>query len=179
MKEPEVPPWPLSDGVVTLRPPQPGEDRALIAGRDAEWERWLGPGSDQPRPTAVIVVQGQIVGWVDYDAEADWLSPREVNVGYNVFAAHRRKGYAVRAVILLLSFLRDHTDVARAELVIDASNAASLGVARAIGARVAGPFIGPSGPTASLRHTVEISAFEPERHGDDPPRDEPEVDRPQ
>jgi RimJ/RimL family protein N-acetyltransferase len=177
VKEPEVPPWPLSDGVVTLRPPRPGEEQVLIAGRDAEWARWLGPGSDEPRPTAVVVVERQIVGWVDYDAEHDWLGPHEVNVGYNVFAPHRRKGYATRAVGLLLGYLRDHTDVERAHLVIHADNAASLRVARAIGAPMVGRHVGTTGPTASLRHTVELGEFGPGRGHDR--IEEHEVDRPE
>ena len=78
----------------------------------------------------------EIVGWVDYDTDRDWLGPHEVNVGYNVFAPYRRRGYATRAVRLLLGFLRDHTDYECADLVIDAGNIASLGVARALGAQV-------------------------------------------
>jgi RimJ/RimL family protein N-acetyltransferase len=77
------------------------------------------------------VVDGEVVGWVDADPDAgDWLRAGEVNVGYCVFAGHRGRGYATRAVELLLEQL---TDVTTAVLLIDADNAASLGVARRAG----------------------------------------------
>jgi RimJ/RimL family protein N-acetyltransferase len=123
---------PLGDGEITIRPLQPGDVAHLIAGRDGEWERWLGPGTNDPQPTAVITVGGEVVGWVDYD-HPDWLGPDEVNVGYNVFPGHRGHGYATRAVLLLLQHLATDTDARMATLSIDADNARSLQVAQLAG----------------------------------------------
>jgi RimJ/RimL family protein N-acetyltransferase len=81
-----------------------------------------------------VIVDGEVVGWVDYDTGPEWLKPREVNVGYNIFAAHRRRGYATRAVKLLLRHVAESTESERAYLDIDAENAGSLRVARAVGA---------------------------------------------
>jgi RimJ/RimL family protein N-acetyltransferase len=132
----------------------------LVADRDPEGERWLGPGEGLPRPTAVVLVVGKIVGWVDYDTDRDWLGPDEVNIGYNVFAPYRRRGYASRAVRLLLGLLWDHTDYRRANLVIDVGNVASLGVARALGARVIQSNLDEAGELSSLRHVVDLTDFD-------------------
>jgi hypothetical protein len=134
--DPDEVPWRVSDGVIELRPPRPGDAAVLITGRDEEWERWLGPGSPDPRPGACIWVGDTIVGWVDADADSGhaWLPSDAVNVGYNVFAPYRGRGYASRAVRLLVRFLGDQTGARAAHLVIDPANTASLRVARAVGA---------------------------------------------
>lgn len=120
---------PMTDGVVHLRQLQPGDAALLIAGRDEAFHRWLGPGSDEPQPRACVVVGDEMVGWVDYDDERDWLHAGEVNVGYNVFAGHRNKGYATRAVQLLMHHLALRTDRCTATLLIDANNERSLALA--------------------------------------------------
>jgi len=105
----------------------------LIAGRDAEFDRWLGPGANDPRPTACIVVDDEIVGWIDFDSGRDWLPPGAVNVGYFLFAPARGNGYATRAMTLLLEHLATQPDVDTATVLIDPGNARSLAVAERAG----------------------------------------------
>jgi RimJ/RimL family protein N-acetyltransferase len=122
----------LTDGVITLRPPRGGDAPLIIAARDEDFRKWLGPGSENPNPTACILVGDEVVGWVDFDhdPEHDWLAPEEVNLGYFVFAAHRRKGYAARAVELLLEYLRAQNGFTASSVLIHPDNEPSLGVAR-------------------------------------------------
>jgi len=69
------------------------------------------------------------VGWVDYDADREWLLPGEVNVGYAVFAPYRGRGYATRAVQLLMHHLALHSDIHTSTLLIHRDNARSLAIA--------------------------------------------------
>jgi RimJ/RimL family protein N-acetyltransferase len=122
-----------SDGVVTLRPPRPGDAQLLVAGRDEEFFKWLGPGAETPSPVACIWIDDELVGWVDYDLEHDWLGPGEVNVGYYLFPGARGKGYASRAVELLLRHLSRNTEHTVATLVIRRENVRSLTLAHRLG----------------------------------------------
>jgi RimJ/RimL family protein N-acetyltransferase len=125
---------PISDGVITIRPLAEGDQVVLVAGRDAESRHWLGDSGDDPAPTGCITVGEQVVGWVDYDTDRDWLRPDQVNVGYQVFPEHRGHGYATRAVRLLAKHLSADESVQEATLLIDERNTASLAVAARLGA---------------------------------------------
>jgi RimJ/RimL family protein N-acetyltransferase len=122
-----------TDGVVTLRSPSDGDAQLLVAGRDEEFFKWLGPGADTPSPAACVWVGAELAGWVDYDLEHDWLRPGEVNVGYYLFPEARGKGYASRAVELLLQHLSHDTEHKVATLVIRPENIRSLRLAHRLG----------------------------------------------
>jgi RimJ/RimL family protein N-acetyltransferase len=123
----------LEDGVVRVRPFAASDSAALVDGRDALFDRFLGPGSPEPAPLACICVADEIVGWIDYDDERHWLGDDEVNVVYNVFPAHRRRGYATRALLLLCRLLEAEVPPRRATLLIDPTNEGSLAVAARAG----------------------------------------------
>jgi RimJ/RimL family protein N-acetyltransferase len=127
-----------TDGVVTLRSPRPGDAQLLVQGRDAEFFRWLGPGAEDPGPVACVWVDDELVGWVDYDRDHEWLRQGEVNVGYYLFPAARGKGLASRAVELLLLHLGRDADHTVATLLIDPENVSSLALARRLGFTEAG-----------------------------------------
>jgi RimJ/RimL family protein N-acetyltransferase len=132
----------LSDGIVTIRPSTPADVPVLVAGRDEEFHRFMGHGDPQPHPTACIVVDDEVVGWVDYDRDRSWLEEDEVNLGYNVFAPFRGNGYATLAVQLLLRHLAEDTDWEVATLLIAPDNERSLALARRAGFASAGDLDG-------------------------------------
>jgi RimJ/RimL family protein N-acetyltransferase len=132
----------LSDGVITIRPFAADDEAVLVAGRDEEFHRFLGDGDPHPHPVACIVADDVVVGWVDYDHERPWLDADEVNLGYNVFRDARGRGYATRAVRLLMRHLASDTEWRVASLLIDADNSRSLALARRAGFDAAGDLDG-------------------------------------
>jgi RimJ/RimL family protein N-acetyltransferase len=128
----------MSDGVVTIRAPRDRDLRVLIEGQDGEFYRWLGGEETSPPPVACIEVDGQTVGWVDYDTRRPWLQAGEVNVGYFVLPSHRRRGYVTRAMRLLLDHLATRTGHQIATFAIAEPNIRSVAVAGRLGAEPAG-----------------------------------------
>ena len=129
----------LTDGVITLRRPRASDAESLVAGRDDEFRRFMGTGSPEPEPTAVVLdATLRIVGWIDYDVEREWLGLGEVNIGYSTFPEHRGRGFAQRSLMLLLSVLAHDDEVTTATLLIDPSNAPSMAVARRAGFELQG-----------------------------------------
>lgn len=133
MSDVSVLPRPLTDGVVTIRPATPDDVPVLVAGRDEVSRRFLGEGDPHPSPVACVEVHGAVVGWVDHDHDRPWLADDEVNLGYALFPDHRGKGYATRALELLVRHLATDTDWKVATLLIDRQNEASLALAERAG----------------------------------------------
>jgi RimJ/RimL family protein N-acetyltransferase len=134
----ELPVHPRTDGVVTVRVPTGADVGVLIAGRDAEFYKWLAAEDDAPPPAACVEVDGVVVGWVDWDTRRSWLEDGEVNIGYYLLAGHRGHGYVTRAVRLLLDHLVADTDYRVATFAIATANSASLAVAERLGAEPVG-----------------------------------------
>jgi RimJ/RimL family protein N-acetyltransferase len=110
-----------------------GDAGLIVAGRDDVSRRFLGEGDPDPQPRAVISVAGVVIGWVDHDDDRSWLQPGECNVGYHVFAPHRGRGHASRAVQLLMHLLALEGRFTTATLLIDAGNERSQALARRLG----------------------------------------------
>ena len=134
--EPVVPA--MSDDLVTIRAPIEEDLRTLTDGRDAEFDRWLAAEGNAPPPAACIEVDGQVVGWVDYDTRRPWLEEREVNIGYFLLPDYRRRGYATRAMRLMLRHLSVRTPYEVATFAIARDNVRSVAVAERLGADLGG-----------------------------------------
>jgi RimJ/RimL family protein N-acetyltransferase len=138
----------LTDGVVVLRPSTPADAAAIVAGRDDLSRRFLGEGDRDPRPAFVIVVDGEVAGWVDHDADRPWLEPGQVNVGYHLFPQHRGRGDATRAVRLLLEHLA--AEGTAGTFLIHPDNARSLALVERLGLQRIGDVDG------QLRFAVDV-----------------------
>lgn len=126
--EPTALPHRLTDGLVTLRSPAATDAEALVAGYDDQARQYLGD-SPHPDPWACIVVDGLVAGWIDYDFGRRWLGPTEANVGFLVFARHRGRGLANRALTMLVNDHLVDTACTRATMLIEPENGPSLRVA--------------------------------------------------
>jgi RimJ/RimL family protein N-acetyltransferase len=153
-----------TDGVITLRPMTPDDADAHAAGDDAEQVRWLS-GKPSTRETALAwilrnmeswaaggpvfnfgieeVATGRLMGMVEANADfakMDGVEEREVNISYALYPNARGRGYATRAVKLILSFVAEGPYVA-AVIRADVNNRPSLSVAERCGFQPAGHVI--------------------------------------
>lgn len=116
----------------------------MVLGDDGAVVGDLGPivddGPMPPVPVAAPLVQ--VVGWVDYDHDREWLADDELNLGYMLFPEHRGRGYASRAVRLLLRHLAEDSPWRVATLLIHPENAPSLALAHWLGFRQVGALDG-------------------------------------
>jgi RimJ/RimL family protein N-acetyltransferase len=147
----------LEDGVVRLRPLQPSDAGAWLAGEDDEIRRWF----QFPRASTPPDVEGAIEAWsrswrehgrvrhfgmwaVESGALVGGVELRERGEGaaylsYQVFAPYRRKGYATRAVRLAVIHAEQALPVERLVIITDVGNVAAQGVALAADFRLEGP----------------------------------------
>ena len=146
----------LTDGVVVLRPVTMDDVDDWLAGEDAEQIRWFEAPGPAPRENVVAAVERWTAGWAEdgdvrhlavTDAETGALaggvelralSPGLANLSYLVFPPFRRRGLAVRACRLLVTWGRDHLGLRSVEITVLEGNAASVAVAERLGAVPAG-----------------------------------------
>ena len=148
---PALPPQPtLSDGVVVLRPWRDADVEAAVAGHDEEMAYWFGwpasgPSVERHREAVknwrqayddgrrvvsfVVEAEGQVVGSV----EVRDLGNRTGGLSWALYAGHRGRGYATRAVRLLSDYAMGALGMERVQAEVDVENEKSLRVATRAG----------------------------------------------
>ena len=146
----------LSDEVVVLRPLTPDDVDEWMAGEDTEQVHWFEFPGPAPRSNVEQAIAdwaqswrtggpvrhwaicdqktGGIVGGVELRDEGDG----NLNLSYVVFPAWRRRGIATRACRLALAYAVAVIDCRAAVIKVLQGNAASIAVARKLGATVTG-----------------------------------------
>lgn len=142
---------PLDDGVVGLRTLLPGEGPAVRATEDALTVGWsfTGTGRDEREAAWVAATAGLdwLVGRTAHFALVDLATgalagtldlrqpgpPQVGGVGYTVHPGFRGRGYATRALRLLVGWAFEVADYARLELGAKVGNVASIRSAAAAG----------------------------------------------
>lgn len=147
----------LADDVIRLRALSPADALAWLAGEDEQIRRWF----QLDRPSTLADVTGAIEAWTRAWAEGGpthhfgieqatdgtvvgGVEARDRGEGraylsFQVFAPHRRRGYATRAVRLVCTHALAAMPVTQLVIITDHDNAASRGVAEAAGFVLDGP----------------------------------------
>lgn len=173
------------DGRVTIRPLSVEDLDMDLAAKDEEqilwmWEpgereSWESMTPDQQRSHALeglreahdsfgpgpkwrFAVDAEGVSYVAY-VDCDLANPHvpfgQANIAYAAHPAYRGRGYVSAAVRLVLRFLADTTEATVAQISVDEENAASLRVARAVGAREVGRWTNARG-REMIRHVIAV-----------------------
>lgn len=109
------------------RPPPLSEEAAK-----ARWDRALKPSEDgDDRTLAIESVDGDLVGSISAN-HCDRLTG-SFEIGFGVFAAHRRKGYASEAVQILMRSDFEELRYQKANTRVNSFNAPSLALHRHLG----------------------------------------------
>lgn len=151
-------PWP-TDGTVTLRPLTHADAADHLAGEDAELVRWLNEKPSTPATVARYIAQSMhcwdaggprlafgirtvredaLTGSIEVQLDKAFLAAGQANIAYGLYPSWRGRGYATRAVLLVVRYLRGHTDVREALILTSTLNRVSAAVAVRAGFRPAG-----------------------------------------
>jgi RimJ/RimL family protein N-acetyltransferase len=158
----------LSDDVVVLRPLTPQDVDEWMAGEDTEQIHWFEFPGPAPRRNVERAIAawarswrtggpvrhwaicdqetGGIVGGVELRDEDDG----NVNLTYVVFPGWRRRGIATRACRLALDYAAAVMECRAAVIKVLQGNAASIAVARKLGATVTGIEMTEAGNLATV-----------------------------
>jgi RimJ/RimL family protein N-acetyltransferase len=165
--------WP-NDGTITLRPLTHEDVEQGPAGDDelADWlndgspggetVRWhISRGTEQwaaggPSFSFAIrtVADDVLVGTIEVQLDQQFLTAGQANIAYLLYPLWRGYGFATRAVLLTVGFLRLHTDIREAVILTLPENPTSAAVARRAGFRPAGQ--GDDGQHVLNRHLLTI-----------------------
>lgn len=109
-----------------------------------------------PRWTfSIDAVDAAAVGGIDVNLASEHAPAGEANISYWVHPDFRGRRIAADAVQLALCFLRDHTSVRRAHLMVEPANTASLAVVASTGATTEATTVDRHGRTL-VRHSLEL-----------------------
>jgi RimJ/RimL family protein N-acetyltransferase/8-oxo-dGTP pyrophosphatase MutT (NUDIX family) len=174
----------LTDGVVVLRPWRDEDIEPARLAHDEEIAHWFGfpavtpshaqheqavdnwrQGYVEDRSLVGFVIEhaGELVGSVDVRARGGGIG----DLSWTLYAGHRGRGYATRAVRMLVDYAIEELAMTRVEARVDPENARSLRVATRAGLRREGFVRGSHDRVGSTGHVLLG------RLADDPPVSDP------
>jgi RimJ/RimL family protein N-acetyltransferase len=170
----------LSDDVVVLRPLTPDDVDEWMSGEDTEQIHWFEFPEPAPRPNVERAISDWVQSWrvggpIRHWAICDQTTSAivggvelrdagdgDVNLSYVVFPAWRQRGVATRACRLALAYAASAMNGRVAVIRVLQGNAASIAVARKLGATVTGVEVTEAGNLSIvLRLDLESAATGP------------------
>lgn len=140
----------LTDGYITLRQFDLSDASQHLAHEDEQIEKWVSGGKSTPETVkawiekniqhwendgpvfnfAITDKSGVLIGMVEANSDQTVISvlqQGDVNISYSLSAEARGKGYATRAVVLIMKLLKSK-NFKRAIIRIDPKNEPSMGI---------------------------------------------------
>ncbi len=171
----------FTDSIVTLRPMTPADAEAHLAGEDEPTVRYLSGGRSTVATVSAWIERnrvswefggpvrcfgireaatGRLIGMVEAHLAAPGFRAGVANISYGLYPEARGKGYATRAVRLMVSHLAEETDAGVAAIQVHPENVASAAVPARAGFRRLGERVTPDGERMltfglSLRPTAD------------------------
>lgn len=155
----------LADDSIRLRPFAVADAEAHLAGEDGELARWLSGGVSTRETVvrwilrnheaweadgpvfcfAICTPEGVPAGMIEARVCLPGIAPSIANVSYGLYPAWRGRGWARRAVLLVIDYLSRRGDVSHALIQVDPANLRSARVAEACHFRFVGLRTTPDG----------------------------------